>query len=267
MKRHTRFAALVCVASIGLLTTTIGQEVLVRTTIGIDVTMIGLNELNPPPLHSQTGEVFGNQPLMLTIAQWSDGKITVTSSARSLAYDVTNSTGSGAELQAGAEFTLNFVTASGSVMTSKTASSSTTANVTDSIEFEVTGDLVEAVLVYTDRNGVKHRERLSVGTINSSGGFKSAPGKEGAINAKNVEIYGSHGSIARTADGRRGVASEGTSDLSEVKVLVGFYVQTATVNGVVLSVEVAPIYATMMAKFQQFGTPTTSISNIHEVLK
>lgn len=232
------------------------QNLSATVKVNLDLSHMGILQLNPVPTAIGSNEVFANGPLHpmpIIIRQWSDGSVSVETSTRVQTKDIT--TGENNQATAGGNVTFKLAAIGGEVGAQLTLQSttgtaiSTTLPVTNSISFEMEGNLLKAKVTYTV-NDVTYHEVIDLGTIGSDGSFRALPGKEDMIS--NYTDFGTvPGGEPAKSDGIRGRV-----DLSKPPtwswVLVGYWVTVGSVGGVIVSVSIDPVYELRMTGFSGF---------------
>lgn len=225
------------------------QNFAAETRIDLDPGQFNLESLTPyAPSQTGFGQVFAGgsgSSVTIIVRQWDNGSVTVATPSRTQTYDQQTGQSSGTETGWGATFTLAGSEASGSTSSSVTQQTATTSNISNSLTFRVEGDLLIAVVEFTE-HGVKYKQEISLGTVTNEGGFKAFA--SGFLEGKSVisgitgwNISDSNPPGKDAATGARGVKkSTGTAVYADV--LIGYWVTVGRVNGVVVGCTVDPVY-------------------------
>lgn len=159
------------------------QNLGAEITVNLDPSNFGLASLNPAPSQTGSGQVFGGSSIYtmpITIRQWSDGSVTVSTSSRYQTIDVSSGATSGTEISAGMSFTLKVVNGTFGVSSSSGTNVSASLSISNSLSFRMEGNVLIAEIKYTE-NGVTYTQSMSLGTVSQAGGFAAFPGKEDII--------------------------------------------------------------------------------------
>lgn len=257
--RLTSFA-LIGLLSLVSLPSAFAQTFASEVTVRVDPGQFGLEKLSPAPSATGSGQVFAggvNGYQNITIRQFVGGTIQVLAPSRTEVYNLQNGStytnSYGAELKGsiGPE-AANF---GGSTVISNQSSSSTTttSDVKNSLNYKLDGNVVSAVVEYTE-GGVKYADTITLGYVTPDGGFKAftdgwLAGKQ-VINGMSSNHTDDNNAPA-TYGGQRGNVKSGASAVY-ASVIVGYWVTVTTVGGNVVNVSVDPQYGTRLVGFQSY---------------
>lgn len=250
------------------------QPLAAEHRIHLDPAQFNLEGLSPGPARSaDTGlpvsRVFWSAakvgPIGVTIRQYTDGSMTVTTPVRT--ETITVSQGTSTSLGGTSTSTVSSkisiggageVGSSQSVATTKTqtASSSAAGAVTNSLTFRMEGTLLIAVVTYTVGT-VTTTEEISLGLLDLETGAFTAFAT-GFLEGKNIVKDRVGGELENTivtssapattnpllrSGFKRGwVDATGESQGVDAWVLTGYFVEVATVNGRIIEINVTPEY-------------------------
>lgn len=239
-----------------------------QVTINLDPLAFNLESLSPTPGNNLYGGVFAGgtvNTMPITIKQWTDGSITVATSSRVESFDQQTGQTTANTVSATGNFTIGAnaqFESSGS--SSVTQSSSVSSEIRNSLTYRVEGNLLIAVVEYT-ADGVKYKTEISLGEITRDGGF--TPFTTGFLAGKSVvsipDSFVPDSTVsptsppAKTTAGGRGTATNSGTPIT-ANVLVGYWVQVARVNGVVVSVLVEAVYEQRVVGFAPYYNPYNS---------